>query len=153
MSDRIGFSIRMLAGKAEPPYHLEPLLDWLGIEVIYEPLPPKVAGYYARIGPDATIVVNINNSDRRRRWTLAHELAHHFYEVGFENDIRLRLTVKPSKEEEELCDHFAAELLMPESAVRAEASKPGSTRAKLSDIFLVSHAAMKIRLRELGIRL
>lgn len=88
----------------------------------------------------------------RRRFTLAHELCHtFFYEIVPEVKFTPH-AVDPC--EERVCDYGAAELLMPERAVRASSQgcvNSVSAIVALADVFHVSVAAMLIRLRVLSL--
>lgn len=108
------------------------------------------------------ILVNSNDSSLRRRFTIAHELAHYFLHLtesekkyvayrDYENH------GEKDKEERE-ADYFASNLLMPENKVRAAiralvAISNTSDEDKISFIshmFLVSAQAARVRLIHLG---
>jgi predicted transcriptional regulator len=100
------------------------------------------------------IVVNRNDVPGRRRFTLAHEfkhvLDHSVASVAYarlgRGDDRRR-----DRQVEQICDHFAACLLMPRPVVkRAWASGIQDIEA-LAGLFRVSAAAMEVRLDYLGL--
>ena len=100
------------------------------------------------------IVVNRNDVPGRRRFTLAHEfkhvLDHSVASVAYAHlgrgDAKRR-----DRQVEQICDHFAACLLMPRPVVkRAWASGIQDIEA-LAGLFKVSSAAMQVRLDYLGL--
>ncbi len=97
---------------------------------------------------------------KRRRFTLAHEIAHAYLHIS-ENDARFRfdsrteldpLTEKDLYDKEEYeANVFAGELLVPQkklSAICAQMAYPSLNL--LCEIFDVSHSVMSARLRHLG---
>lgn len=109
-----------------------------------------VYGFIEKNGSDVSITVNAKNSPTRRRFTVAHELGHYFLhhngeELGY---LDLRSTV--ISPEERAANQFAAELLMPESEMRAEHEKlMFPTVEALAKKFGVSKQAMQYRLKNL----
>jgi Zn-dependent peptidase ImmA (M78 family) len=139
---------------AEPPFDLDGLADWLGLVVEYRPLPESVPGFYAEISGRPYVVIDSGSCPERRRWTLAHEIAHHILSLGITSAAD-RFALFDSRSDDRTCDRFAAELLMPASLVRRKAEELGHGTADrssfLASIFRVSRQAMRIRLRELGL--
>ncbi len=109
------------------------------------------------------IFINESDSDNRKRFTLAHELGHfflHWEDIKWEMTVddtshmwidksenfrfRSKVVTKWSDEEQE-ANLFAAELLMPEDAIR-EAWEVTQDLTKLSEIFSVSITAITYRL-------
>lgn len=97
------------------------------------------------------IVVNRDESGTRRRFTLSHEFKHvldHpfikeiYSALGSTEDEQHRIT-------EQLCDYFAACLLMPRIWLKQAWTNGIQSPAALAAKFNVSEAAMTIRLREL----
>ena len=157
---------------------LRPLLDDLGIEVEEKDLPDDVSGHAfyveGRSRSGFVIVVNKNHPITRRRFTAAHEIGHcllHADEVkgkgvGDLLDLVRRhdepdyypefdiVAYDPFVDEniavmESEADCFAAELLMPCSAIR-RAKRSGVWRYRdLARAFGVSEAALKRRLRDM----
>lgn len=158
------FSIRFIPRAIEPPLDIEWLAEWLGIEVEVRPLPSKVAGFYMRTKNRPHAVINSKDSPQRRRWTLAHEIAHHIMGMVTRVDSVFELYSKQSSSkkdqnphsiDERACDRFTAELLMPAQLVKKLAAEVEHGRydrtAILAGKFEVSVTAMRIRLRELGL--
>lgn len=88
----------------------------------------------------------------RQRFTIAHELGHHVLGHGPNfRDPAKHFSLAYFVPEESEANRFAAELLMPEDAVRYVFEREGvSTLEGLSRRFAVSGVAMKLRLTNLG---
>lgn len=99
------------------------------------------------------IIVNKNNAEVRRRFTIAHELGHYFLhqEMLINSDVHIdtlyRLAVqadKTTKEQEREVDYFAGALLMNRMAI--EKLIENYSVEELANIFGVSYSAMTVRL-------
>ena len=132
----------------------------LGLLVRLAPLEEGVSGIL--LLRQREIRVNSTECERwpaRRRFTVAHEIGHwelHASEVeeGFIcrfGDVREEQPDKGSPEQvrEREANRFAAELLMPESRVRARVGAVGVQVPELADEFDVSALAMAWRLHNL----
>lgn len=100
------------------------------------------------------IVVNSHDVRGRRRFTLAHEFKH-ILDHSVANVAYVHLgrgdAKRRGRQVEQICDHFAACLLMPRMVVkRAWASGIQDIEA-LAGLFKVSCAAMQVRLDYLGL--
>lgn len=118
------------------------------------------AGISGEIRPDQTcdggylIRVNRHDSERRQRFTVAHELAHfllhrHHIGRGIVDDVLYRSNLSDYREAE--ANRLASDLLMPDHLVegwidRARALGVNDIPLYLAERFEVSEAAMKIRL-------
>jgi Zn-dependent peptidase ImmA (M78 family) len=129
---------------------------------------PKLSGRIVFKNGNARIDVNAWDAPNRRRFTIAHEIGHALLHApGFDNfevsdrvdegQIEQReLTLarqthdgfRPVHEAE--ADRFAAALLMPPQLVK-ERFQRDPNPAYLAETFSVSEAAMKIRLKQLGL--
>ena len=99
---------------------------------------------------------NVEESEQRQRFTLAHEIGHHV--LGHvtserhpcrDNSSNFNSTVNSSQEQD--ANNFAAQLLMPEEAIKILILRKGiSDVEKLSKEFSVSGSAMYYRLKNLG---
>jgi Zn-dependent peptidase ImmA (M78 family) len=150
------YAIRLIPRHIEPPLDLNWLAEWFGVEVEIRPLPKKVAGLYLHTDYGPHIVLNADDSPERQRWTTAHELAHHVLSIGKRSAAdALRIKTSESGDDEDICDRFAAEILMPAALVRRKAAEVRHGRfdkaALLANMFEVSIVAMRIRLRQLGL--
>lgn len=152
------------------PVKIIELCKNMGFSVFQQDLPKNVCGYIAidgelkeRFGTDRIISVNLNESNKRRRFTVAHELGHFLFDFdpnriqfynAFEHDHEDNET--PS---EDLANRFAAELLMPADKFRKEyiriyENHSGSseqlyeTIQELSDLFLVPPKAVDLRIKK-----
>lgn len=117
-----------------------------------------VSGALIKKDDEITIYVEAKENSRRKRFTIAHELGHYF--LHLDNQKRfVDLTRNNAKSLHELqADEFAGCLLMDEDEVRNRFEKAKSigvdnktTIDILASIFLVSHSAMYIRLKKMGL--
>ena len=97
------------------------------------------------------IAVNRDDSPTRRRFTLSHELKHiidhPFMRVLYAD----RLGRIDQRRAEEMCDYFAACLLMPRPWVKYAWTTLTQDQTQLAAYFRVSPAAMARRLSDLGL--
>jgi Zn-dependent peptidase ImmA (M78 family) len=161
------------SGISGPAVPVEKIAARHGIEVRCQPIDEEgVSGFLARQpGRPAIIGVNSNQPDKRRRFTIAHELGHFFLhgEQGqqevhidrtqqFSFKLRSPASSRGDDLEEVEANLFAAELLMPtrfiERDVRRHAfdlSDDDGTVASMANTYGVSTQAMSIRLAYLGL--
>lgn len=122
----------------------------------------SLVGMIAKRGDKTTLLVNSDDSPFRKRFTIAHELGHHFLHLledgefvdgeaslfrGLGEDQR---EAPPDRRREIQANLFAAALLMPEPAVRREWEQLKSVDA-MARRFNVSESAMGIRIGQLGL--
>ena len=116
-----------------------------------------ISGVVAKRGDFISLLVNADNAPARKRFTIAHELGHHFLHllqdgafVDKEVDL-FRAEVgegeSPKRQEVE-ANQFAAALLMPEEFVRRE-FEHSPELSVLARMFNVSEVAMGYRLSQL----
>ncbi|WFP73385.1 ImmA/IrrE family metallo-endopeptidase [Mesorhizobium sp. WSM4906] len=139
------------------PVRLSAIAQALGVKVIATALPNGISGEI-RPDPDAAgqyiVKVNRNDSSRRQRFTVAHELGHfllHRDQIGdgITDDVLYRSELSDRREAQ--ANRMAADLLMPQQLVddwldRAKTLRIDNVVGFLADKFNVSEAAMKIRL-------
>jgi Zn-dependent peptidase ImmA (M78 family) len=150
-----------------PPVPVEQLAIAEGIQVIRSESTGAESGFLLRDRSRTFIGLNSKNSDRRQRFTIAHELGHwqlhagrplivdHLVRINRRNEISSAATDR----EEIEANAFAAALLMPASlidaAVRRELDRGVDTIERLTQLlaneFDVSTEAMSWRLINLGI--
>lgn len=139
------------------PVRLSAIANALGVRVVATTLPSGISG---EIRPDPdnagqfVIKVNRNDSARRQRFTVAHEIGHYLLHRdqigdGITDDVLYRSELSDRREAQ--ANRMAADLLMPQRLVdewldRARALKVDNVVSFLADKFNVSEAAMKIRL-------
>ena len=121
-------------------------------------LPPGISGQITRVrrsaGDRYHIDVNDVDGPARRRFTLAHEIAHFLLHREYLDDAltddrmyRSRLGAHMERQ----ANRLAAQLLMPGNLVRVAWRSGARDPASLAQAFDVSGQAMEIRLRELGL--
>lgn len=147
--------------KLEPPVDLRLVAERLGLEIHEREFVEEIDGLYLRL-PGAPPIIAVNNSYTRpltrRRFTLAHEIAHHLLTSRISPGHRM-FFFDSSKTNRSLveraCDRFAALLLMPEDLVRqyyGDLSANSEQRVSImAERFGVSAWALRRRLKELGL--
>lgn len=135
------------------PVDVDAIAEFLGLEVSDELMNDDISGYLEFRDGVWIIGVNSLHHINRRRFTIAHEIAHYILHRDPHKDFvdktfaRRRDGVDSIERE---ADDFAAKMLMPEDKVR-EAIRHGHTSLRyLSELFQVSALALKFRLMNLG---
>ena len=145
--------------QASAPVDITALANSLGLSVYDDDdLSPGVSGMIARDASgesESGFVISVNSSDHylRRRFTVAHEIAHfllHRDKIGdgIFDDAMYRSDKMNSTEEFE-ANNMAADLLMPRFLVVNEVRKGVSDTTRLAHTFQVSEPAMRVRMRYL----
>jgi Zn-dependent peptidase ImmA (M78 family) len=156
-------------GIADIPIDPERVASLCGIEVVKQTfLDGEVSGMLLREeGRPSIIGVNASQAPTRQRFTLAHEIGHWRLHPGrlitFDRPIRINrrdnVSSMATDREEIEANAFAANLLMPETAVREMLRAVPPEKRHDSDLstewlakqFDVSQAAMGFRLINLGL--
>lgn len=128
----------------------------LGIEVRQVTLPEGASGCVDFSSNRPIIELAYGESDRRKRFTLSHELAHLAF-IGAQPALPEERSRRGAidgvlRREERLCNAIAAELLMPRNRFSCEAtalSPSFGALSSLADVFVVSVEAALRRIREL----
>ena len=146
--------VRLLqsAGVSREPVSLRDVVSALNLEVVQttgEPFLGEAA--LQPLGDGHAIVVRGASNERRRRFTIAHEVGHFVLHPGRLAPERGGAVNAAWQLQEREADQFAAELLMPEDLVREAVHQHGGDVSRLADRFEVSRPAMQARLRWLGI--
>jgi len=159
------------AGVTEAPVPVEHLVRAQGAELRMQglevPDSSNISGFLYREHGKAIIGVNAAHHPNRQRFTVAHELGHlllHGAADGIRVDdvhvdrsfhLRSQLSSEGTDPAEREANFFAAELLMPEHFLRAEALSfdlvDDAAAKDLAKRYGVSVQAMMIRLANLGI--
>jgi Zn-dependent peptidase ImmA (M78 family) len=135
------------------PVNVEAIAKGLGMDVLRQPN-PGYSGLFTKLA-DGTPVCSINSADApvRQRFTVAHEIGH--LVLGHESGYRdgpEAFSTDNRDPREVAANQFAAELLMPEAAIRFLVFEK-----KISDVAVlavkadVSQVAMQYRLKNLGL--
>jgi hypothetical protein len=143
----------------DAPVHIDLIARDLGIPVHLDgTMPENVAGKIVKegFGAPSGYAVYIRSLDppRRRRFTLAHEIAHYVLHRDLIGDGLIDDAMYRSKlgdPYERQANRMAADILMPAAVVRGIYRGGTRSLAVLSGMLDVSEAAMRIRLEELGL--
>jgi len=140
------------AGVSREPVSLRDVVSALNLEVVQTTREPFLSeGALQPMGDSHAIVVRGASSERRRRFTIAHEIGHFVLHPGRLAPERGGAVNEAWQEQEREADQFAAELLMPEDLVREAVVEHGDDASRLADRFDVSRQAMQTRMRRLGL--
>jgi len=155
--------IELYTSKA--PVNIEKLIEALGLQLERKAdLHPRIAGQIERLN-DGTFKISVNKADHyyRRRFTMAHELAHYLLHrnligSGVDDTKAYRsldigqfhnIHIKPEHETE--ANRIAAKLLMPARLVRRHYEETNGNIHEMAKRFQVSAEAMGYRLQSLGL--
>lgn len=157
-------------GKGEVRIDVESIATSLGVEVVYADLGDEVSGLLISDGATAQVCVQETDPPVRQRFTIAHEIGHHFLRHQFVNGEHVHvdkgnyISQRGPRASEGLdakeveANQFAASLLMPSKALRRRIEQLGLAGplldqhvSLLSREFEVSEQAMTIRLTSLGL--
>ena len=145
------------------PVNVIGLIEALGIDYIEHPMDASSSGRIDVNEPFSIITVNSEEGPQRRRFTAAHELGHYllhrdiidgkghldrlYSEGGKDNPYA---PLSPSHEVQ--ANQFAADLLMPSGVLKSRYDPATDNVPELANLCGVSLAAMKIRLKSIGVR-
>jgi hypothetical protein len=147
-------AVRLLAaaGISREPVDLRHVVSALNLELVtqaHSPFSSEAA--LEPMGDGHAIVLSGGGSERRRRFTIAHEIGHCVLHPDLARPERGGEVTEAGRVQEREADAFAAELLMPEDLVRQAVDEHGADVDRLADRFDVSRAAMRARLQRLDI--
>lgn len=160
--------------EVSPPINVDKIADHLGIRVEYKLELDGSVGSISFENDDALVTINRieNTFEPRRRFTLAHEIAHYWLHKETDRnefvDTRKTMSRKGSYWDvyESEANNFAAELLMPKKELIKRGREIIETYLKknavekmpvkefvpeMAKLFEVSNPAMEYRLKNLGI--
>lgn len=160
----------LAAGDGEIPVKIVDICQQMGFLIFQQRLPKEICGYIMidgelkdRFSTDRIISVSAQDSNKRRRFTAAHELGHFLLDFKPQHSIyfaALEYSRSRTPDDSELrANRFAAELLMPAARFREEFSAVYETYSQsperlyktvqeLSDRFLVPPKAVERRIKE-----
>ncbi|WP_438019652.1 ImmA/IrrE family metallo-endopeptidase [Sorangium sp. So ce315] len=156
-------------GGSSLPIDVDDIAKRLGLRVVDDYLGPDVSGLLITGREQACICVNSDQARTRRRFTIAHEIGHHYLRHQFEKGDHVHVDrgnfvsqrnarssegIDPKEIE---ANQFAACLLMPSKLVRDRVAELAGPTApildhhveRLAKTFDVSEQAMTIRLMTL----
>ena len=151
------------AGITKIPVPVGAVAKHLGIEVAEEDLGEDCSGILIREGDSAVIGVHADHHEHRKRFTIAHEIAHYTLHKGeayidqFHIDLRSNNPGSATKQEEDEANRFAGALLMPADQVRKAFAEQRIDPSRDDEIpemakrFKVSVQAMTKRLMHLDL--
>ena len=142
-----------VAGLTGIPLNIGAVAEFLGLEVVEEIMDDDLSGYLEYRQGTWVAGANALHHRNRRRFTIAHEIAHyvlHRDRAASFHDRTFARRATSSDEMEREADRFAANLLMPEDSVREAIRKGATSVATLAEQFGVSALAMKFRVQSLG---
>jgi len=143
----------------------------LGAEIKFEPAEDNLSGFLLRDASTKRAIIGVNSkhSEKRQRFTIAHEIGHlllhkgeHLHidrmENGYSVNLRNSESSDGTNEEEKEANLFAAELLMPKIFLDAELAKhknldlfdDDEVLQNLAEKYEVSQQALTYRLNYLG---
>lgn len=124
-----------------------------------------ISGMLAKRGSATTMLINQSDPPNRKRFSIAHELGHHFLHLledgeFVDNEVDLFRFTEPSESNSPEYEHrrmevqanqFAAALLMPARLVEEVFQEVTKDLSELARYFKVSEEAMGYRLNQLGL--
>ena len=145
-----------------PPIDIKQIVKLEGYKLFNQKLPQDVSGMIEKTKKEKNIYINSSHAPTRQRFSLAHELGHHFLHTidgeHKDNSTLFRKETDNTLEIDKEANRFATELLMPDKLVRKEIALSGQEidedlLEKLASRFEVSTIAMTYRLQNLGFEL
>lgn len=138
----------------EAPVPIEEIVTKLGIKISYAPSIDYSGMVIKKKNGNTMIGINSNEPHVRARFTLAHELAHYFFEDNnVLTDHRDNFTREDKPEKEKRADYFAANLLIPENIIKKDFNRIIKNKvfleehlSYLASLYQVSKDAMNYRL-------
>lgn len=155
VAERQATKLLDLLGIQEPAVDVGLIADLPRVEVRVEPnlAVGGISGFSQWSRGRWLIVVNRDDSPNRRRFTLSHELKHVLDHPFIKVIYRDLATSDADRQRriEQICDHFAACLLMPRNWVKRAWANGVQDQVALATMFHVSEAAMAVRLQHIGL--
>lgn len=128
--------------------------DIFHINILEEDL-GKISGYIENRPSGCYIIINCYENEKRKRFTLAHELAHYILHADMLNekheDIILFRNNNFIDKNEKQANDYASDLLIPEDKFRDEIDRGNKIITNLANTFNVSIAAIRYKAFKLGL--
>jgi Zn-dependent peptidase ImmA (M78 family) len=143
------------AGLLTVPLNVRAVAEFLGVEVVEEAMDDDLSGYLEMRNGHWVAGINAFHHNNRKRFTVAHEIAHLLLHSSDETSFHDRTFARreaEGKPMEREADAFAAALLMPANDVRQAIAAGETSLSTLAERFKVSALAMKFRVMKLGYR-
>jgi Zn-dependent peptidase ImmA (M78 family) len=146
---------------SEPPIDVFKIAKKEGFKILRQKLPQDISGMLEKTKTEKNIYVNSTHAINRQRFTVAHELGHHFlHRLDGEHKDTTTLFRKEddSLEIDKEANKFASELLMPEKVLRTEIANEDANLTmdsvdNIASKFEVSVIALTYKLQNLGFAL
>lgn len=139
-----------LSGLSEPPFPGSVIseLERVQVERVF-PAPASGASQWSR----GRWIILLNGAERpeRQRFSLCHEFKHILDNPFIEVLYPATASMSSAERAEQVCDHFAACLLMPRSWVKRSWTTGTQELRALARQFDVSRQAMSVRLSQIGL--
>jgi Zn-dependent peptidase ImmA (M78 family) len=156
MSDQLGVEI---VGRhlRTAPVDVRQIASALGLRVREARLPPSISGKIQRhpMGLGYVVTVNDSHPEVRKRFTIAHEIAHFILHRDLIGDgivdNALYRDARLGDSLERQANNYAAAILMPPNLVQRKRMIGKLSPKDLAREFQVSEAVAAIRLQELGV--
>lgn len=155
LAERQATRTLQILGQTEPDVNLGFVLTLPRVDVHLAPRfkMDGLSGFTTFSHGRYVIMVNKNDSHARRRFTLAHELKHLLdYTAApvIHRGLGYGDSARQAQQIENICNHFAACLLMPRPWLKRAWANGVQDVSALAGLFNVSEEAMERRLRYLG---
>ena len=155
MADLFGSQAIISRHTQNAPVNVEAIARDLGLSVYLDrQMPADIAGKIVRSPSGYSLYIIAADPTRRRRFTLAHEIAHFVLHRDLIGDDLIDDGMYRSKlggQYERQANRLSADILMPLGLVRGYYRGGTTSYAELGDIFDVSTDAIRIRLQELNL--
>lgn len=153
VAERQAARLRILCGLGNEPFLPRDAIEGQPkIEVVLDAELPQSGSSHWN-GRMWQITLRATEPFTRQRYTLAHEYKHIIDFPADEYCYPKTDRVSAAQRSEQICDYFAACLLMPKVLVRQAWTTGGATQdvSELARLFGVSPRAMEVRLQDLGL--
>lgn len=135
------------------PVDIEAIAKHYDISIENKLFDNNISGMLTKEDGKYKIYVEIRHPENRKRFTIAHELAHFFLhknlDDNFEDKVFFRGVLTDSIEHQ--ANNFASNLLMPKEVFLKEVKEGRGRIEELSEFFKVSTLAVRVRAKQLNL--